>query len=176
MPACPASPSHLRRASGAPPVPFAVRAALFQNAQQAIERVLRRITAPKPSTPSGSGSESQFVLNDTDADVLSLVYAVEDCLFHGLKVRGLWVQRVRQGVAVALLGATQSVIPLPPCGCVHPQRSGDHAPHCWHFLETLARENNLAFGPTIVAIGFCTNLHTDRGLVCARLPPAFVSW
>lgn len=67
---------------------LAVRAALFDNFRQAVERIIQRVYAPKPvSSSSGTSESAQYVLTDNDADVLALVFAIEDCLFHGLKVR-----------------------------------------------------------------------------------------
>ena len=130
----------------------AVRAALFQNLQQSVERVIRRLCQPKTSSASsGTGESSQFILTDNYADVLALLYAIEDCLFHGAKVR---VSRRDARVLYRTLICWR-----------HLQKSGDQVPHCWHFLETLGRENSLAFGPTILAVGLLTNVHTERGLV-----------
>lgn len=63
-----------------------VRQALFLNTRQAVDRILRR--AVQPTGTSGPATDTmQFVLTDDDLDAVALVYAIEDCLFHGLKVR-----------------------------------------------------------------------------------------
>lgn len=66
---------------------IAVRYALFHNTHTAMERVVyRAATLSSPNTAKRTAGSMQYVLTDRDADVLALVQAIEDCLFHGLKV------------------------------------------------------------------------------------------
>jgi hypothetical protein len=86
---------------------YAVGIAVYQNFQQAVNRVFLRFAAARPV--ASTGQATQYVLTDADADAVALVNALEDCLFHGLKVT----------VVLAFLDCTR--VAVLHSGCVFPE-------------------------------------------------------